>query len=104
MNLGRCIWSIGNRVSSCTVNNVNSWATSLTREFCSALKVNIPIVHPKLFTLQTTRNVRRGMDYVPNNNKRIKRHGRKKRLSTTSGKIILIRRMMKNVNPRVLTH
>lgn len=55
-------------------------------------------------TLQSIRFVTRGQDYVPNNVKRMRRCGKRKYLKTTSGKVILIKRMMRGVNPRVLTH
>lgn len=75
---------------------------------CSALqrqpdRVEINGFLPSL-TIQTLRHVQRGKDYVANNLKRMRKHGKQKYLKTRNGKVILIKRMMKGVNPRVLTH
>lgn len=80
----------------------------LSRTLCTALRrepaKNAESMILASNTLQSIRLTTRGRDYVANNLRRMRRCGKHKYLKTRSGRIILIKRMMKGVNPRVLTH
>ena len=79
--------------------------TSVKRNICSAaLNKDVKSMFGvKPVTLITVRTTQRGQNYRPNLYRRQKKHGWDKRMSTTNGKMTIIRRMIKGVSRRRLT-